>query len=136
VRQYHQAGRPVKVTMTQAEVFEATGSTSDTQVRVKLGATTDGRLVAGEAHLIYETGAFPGSPMASACQGMMSPYDMPHICIEDFERSILVMSRTRSRGAPRKASARPRHAPARRHHQCRVPCHRHTSGCQAVIHEW
>jgi CO/xanthine dehydrogenase Mo-binding subunit len=79
------AGRPVKVTMTRAEVFEATGPTSGTHVRVKLGATTDGRLVAGEAHLIYEAGAFPGSPMPSACQGMMGPYDIPNIWIEGLD---------------------------------------------------
>jgi len=56
------AERPVKVTMTRAEVFEATGPTSGTQVRVKLGATKDGWLVAGEAHLIYEAGASPARP--------------------------------------------------------------------------
>ena len=56
------AGRPVKVTMTRTEVFEASGPTSGTHVRVKLGATKDGRLIAGEAQLIYEAGAFPGSP--------------------------------------------------------------------------
>src|SRR5262245_19686158 len=53
------AGRPVKVTMSRTDVLEATGPTSGTQVRVKHGATKDGRLVAGEAHLIYEAGAFP-----------------------------------------------------------------------------
>ena len=79
------AGRPVKVTMARADVFEATGPTSGTHVRVKLGATTDGRLVAGEAHLIYEAGAFPGSPMPSACQGMMGPYDIPNVWIEGFD---------------------------------------------------
>jgi xanthine dehydrogenase molybdenum-binding subunit len=73
------AGRPVKVTMSRTDVFEATGPTSGTQVRVKLGATKDGRLVAGEAHLIYEAGAFSGSPMPSACQGMMGPYDIPNV---------------------------------------------------------
>ena len=40
------AGHPVKVTMTRTEVFEATGPTSGTRIRVKLGATKDGRLVA------------------------------------------------------------------------------------------
>jgi xanthine dehydrogenase molybdenum-binding subunit len=79
------AGRPVKVTMARTEVFEATGPTSGTHVSVKLGATKDGRLVAGEAHLIYEAGAFPGSPMPSACQGMMGPYDIPNIWIEGFD---------------------------------------------------
>jgi CO/xanthine dehydrogenase Mo-binding subunit len=71
--------------MSRTEVFEATGPTSGTQVRVKLGATKDGRLVAGEAHLIYEAGAFPGSPMPSACQGMMGPYDIPNVWIEGFD---------------------------------------------------
>jgi len=67
------AGRPVKVTMSRADVFKATGPTSGTQVRVKRGATKAGRLVAGEVHLMYEAGAFPGSPMPAACQGMMGP---------------------------------------------------------------
>ena len=79
------AGRPVKVTMARTDVFEATGPTSGTHVRVKLGATRDGRLVAGEAHLIYEAGAFPGSPMPSACQGMMGPYNIPNVWIEGFD---------------------------------------------------
>src|SRR5262245_64393583 len=79
------AGRPVQVTMSRRDGFEATGPTSGTQVRVKIGATKDGRLVAGEAHLVYEAGAFPGSPMPSACQGMMGPYDIPNVWIEGFD---------------------------------------------------
>jgi xanthine dehydrogenase molybdopterin-binding subunit B len=71
--------------MSRTDVFEATGPTSGTHVSVKLGATKDGRLVAGEAHLIYEAGAFPGSPMPSACQGMMGPYDIPNVWIEGFD---------------------------------------------------
>ena len=71
------AGRPVKVTMTRTEVFEASGPTSGTHVRVKLGATKDGRLVAGEAHLIYEAGAFPGSPVAPPVMGSWDPMRFP-----------------------------------------------------------
>ena len=56
------AGRPVKATMSRTEVFEATGPTSGTQIKVKLGATKDGTFIAAEAHLVYEAGAFPGSP--------------------------------------------------------------------------
>jgi xanthine dehydrogenase molybdenum-binding subunit len=41
--------------------------------------------VAGEAHVIDEAGAFPGSPMPSACQGMMGPYDIPNVWIEGFD---------------------------------------------------
>ena len=51
-------GRPVKVQLTRTEVFEATGPTSGTKIKVKIGATKDGKLIAGEAELIYEAAAF------------------------------------------------------------------------------
>jgi len=79
------AGRPVKITMSRTEVFEATGPTSGTHIRVKLGATKDGRLVAAEAHLIYEAGAFPGSPVTPACHCIMGPYNIPNTWIEGFD---------------------------------------------------
>src|SRR5262252_4960070 len=79
------AGRPVKVTMSRTEVFEATGPTSGTNIRVKLGAKKDGRLVAAEAHLIYEAGAFPGSPVTPACHCIMGPYNIPNTWIEGFD---------------------------------------------------
>src|SRR2546428_4562905 len=91
------AGRPVKVTMTRTEVFEASGPTSGTHVRVKLGATKDGRLVAGEAHLIYEAGAFPGSPVAPACHGIMRPYEVPNAWIEAFD---VVVNKPKSAAYP------------------------------------
>jgi xanthine dehydrogenase molybdenum-binding subunit len=79
------AGHPVKVTMSRTEVFEASGPTSGTNIRVKLGATKDGKLVAAEAHLIYEAGAFPGSPVSPGCQCMMAPYDIPNAWIEGYD---------------------------------------------------
>ena len=63
------SGRPVKIQLTRTEVFEGTGPTSGTQIKVKLGATKDGRLIATEAELIYEAGAFPGSPVTAAWSG-------------------------------------------------------------------
>ncbi|MEK7807196.1 MAG: xanthine dehydrogenase family protein molybdopterin-binding subunit [Chloroflexota bacterium] len=79
------AGRPVKVTMTRTEVFEATGPTSATKIKVKLGATKDGRLVSAAATLIYEAGAFPGSPVTPGCMCMMAPYNIPNALIEGFD---------------------------------------------------
>jgi len=79
------AGRPVKVTMSRTEVFEATGPTSGTHIRVKLGARKDGRLVAAEAHLIYEAGAFPGSPVTPASHCIMGPYNIPNTWVEGFD---------------------------------------------------
>jgi CO/xanthine dehydrogenase Mo-binding subunit len=87
------AGRPVKVTMSRTEVLEATGPTSGTHIRVKLGATKDGKLVAAEAHLIYEAGAFPGSPVSPGCQCMMAAYDIPNAWIEGYD---VVVNRPKS----------------------------------------
>lgn len=87
------AGRPVKVTLSRTEVFEATGPTSGTQIRVKLGAKKDGTLVAAEAHLIYEAGAFPGSPVSPACQCMMAPYNIPNAWLEGYD---VVVNRPKS----------------------------------------
>jgi xanthine dehydrogenase molybdenum-binding subunit len=72
-----ESGRPVKVTMSRTEVLEASGPTSGTHIRVKLGATKAGKLVAAEAHLVYEAGAFPGSPVSPGCQCMMAAYGAP-----------------------------------------------------------
>jgi len=87
------AGRPVKVTMTRTEVFEATGPTSGTHIKIKLGATKDGKFTAAEAHLVYEAGAFPGSPVSPACQCMMAPYNIPNAWIEGFD---VVVNRPKS----------------------------------------
>ena len=72
------SGRPVKIQLTRTEVFEGTGPTSGTQIKVKLGATKDGKLIAAEAELIYEAGAFPGSPVTAGIQCMMGQYDIPN----------------------------------------------------------
>ena len=72
------SGRPVKIQLTRTEVFEGTGPTSGTQVKVKVGVTKDGKIVAAEAELVYEAGAFPGSPVGAAIQCMMGQYDIPN----------------------------------------------------------
>ena len=79
------ADAPVKVTMNRTEVFEASGPTSGTNVRVKLGATKDGKLTAAEAHLIFEAGAFPGSPVPGGAQCIMGAYDIPNTFIEGYD---------------------------------------------------
>ena len=101
------AGRPVKVTMSRTEVFEASGPTSATNIKIKLGATNDGKLVAGEAHLIYESGAFPGSPVPGGCNCIMGPYDIPNTYLEGLD--VLVnhpkSAAYRAPGAPAAAFA-------------------------------
>ncbi|RJQ12812.1 MAG: xanthine dehydrogenase family protein molybdopterin-binding subunit [Dehalococcoidia bacterium] len=78
-------GRPVQITMSRTEVFEASGPTSATQIRVKMGAKRDGTLVAGEVHLAYEAGAYPGAPVPGAARSALAPYNMPHHLVQGFE---------------------------------------------------
>ncbi len=78
-------GKPVKIVMSRTEVFEGTGPTSGTRIRLKMGASSDGRITAAEAHLVYEAGAFPGSPVASGCRTMFAPYVIPNAWIEGVD---------------------------------------------------
>ena len=87
------SGHPVKLTMNRTEVLEATGPTAGSHIRVKMGATRDGKLTAAEAHLVYEAGAFPGSPVSGGCQCMFSPYVIPNGYIEGID---VVVNRPKS----------------------------------------
>ncbi|MCI0867206.1 MAG: xanthine dehydrogenase family protein molybdopterin-binding subunit [Chloroflexi bacterium] len=78
-------GRPVKISMSRTEVFHGTGPTSGTHIKVKMGVTNAGKITAVEAHLIYEAGAFPGSPVPSGCRTMLAPYDIPNVYVEGID---------------------------------------------------
>ena len=78
-------GRPVKISMSRTEVFHGTGPTSGTHITFKMGVTNAGKITAAEAHLIYEAGAFPGSPVPSGCRTMLAPYDIPNAYIEGLD---------------------------------------------------
>ena len=100
-------GAPVKVQMSRKEVFEATGPTSGTVINVKLGATKDGKLTAAESTLIYEAGAFPGSPVSPGAQCMMAQYDIPnaHLTAYDVVINRPKSAAYRAPGAPASAFA-------------------------------
>ena len=59
-------GHAVKIVMSRAEVFESTGPTSGTSMRIKIGTKNDGTITALQAYLAFEAGGFPGSPVAAA----------------------------------------------------------------------
>lgn len=97
-----QAGLPVKISMTRKEVFEGTGPTSGTIIKVKMGATKTGEMLAAQAHLIYEAGAFPGSPVPSGCRTMFAPYQISNAYIEGIDVCINVQKSAayRAPGSP------------------------------------
>ena len=79
------AGRPVKMVMRRDEVFMSTGPASGTINTVKIGATRDGKITAMYADLLYESGAFPGSPLGAGAMCIFAPYDVENVLIEGFE---------------------------------------------------
>jgi xanthine dehydrogenase molybdenum-binding subunit len=79
------AARPVKVQMDRTEVFEGSGPTSGVNARIRMGATRDGRIVAADLELIYEAGAYPGSPVLAGCMTALAPYDIAASKIDGYD---------------------------------------------------
>ncbi|GIV80177.1 xanthine dehydrogenase family protein molybdopterin-binding subunit [Litorilinea aerophila] len=77
--------RPVKIALSRTEVLRATGPTSGSYIRVKMGATKDGKITAAQAELIYEAGAFPGSPVGAACGVILAPYRLENVQIDGYD---------------------------------------------------
>ena len=100
-------GQPVKVSMSRTEVFEGTGPTSGSYMKVRIGATREGKITAADGTLIYEAGAFPGSPVNPGAQCMFGPYDLANARVEGYD-IVLNKPKTaayRAPGAPGAAFA-------------------------------
>ncbi|MEE2752507.1 MAG: xanthine dehydrogenase family protein molybdopterin-binding subunit, partial [Candidatus Latescibacterota bacterium] len=78
-------GHPVKMVMNRTEVIQATGPTAGSFIRCKMGSTKDGKLVAAEAHMAYESGGFPGSWAGPGSMCIFAPYNIENVTIDGFE---------------------------------------------------
>ena len=78
-------GKPVKLTMTRQAVLEATGPTSGTYSRVKIGAKNDGTIVAADVYLAFEAGAYPGSPMPAGAMCALAPYELENARVRGYD---------------------------------------------------
>ena len=78
-------GRPVKISMTRADVFEGTGPTPGSYMKLKLGVSQEGKLLAGAAYLAYDAGAFPGGMIGPGCMCVFSCYEIPNAKVEGFD---------------------------------------------------
>jgi CO/xanthine dehydrogenase Mo-binding subunit len=76
---------PVKMVMSREETFKASGPTSGAHVWVKIGATKDGRITAGEALLKYQAGAFQGSPVQPGAMSAFAPYDLKNVKVVGYD---------------------------------------------------
>src|SRR3984957_11622295 len=68
-------GAPVKLVMSRSEVLRASGPTSGSKIKVKMGATKDGKLVAAEIWMAFGAGAM--------C--IIAPYTVENFVIDAYD---------------------------------------------------
>ncbi len=78
-------GKPVKVLMDRADVFEATGPTPASYITIKMGATKDGKITAAQTSLVFEAGAYPGSPVGAGAMCVFAPYNIENVLIDGYD---------------------------------------------------
>ena len=79
------SGHPVKIVMSRADEFEATGPTPGSRIKVKMGVKNDGKMVAAQAWMAYEAGAFPGAMVVPGSMCVFAAYDIENILIDGFD---------------------------------------------------
>lgn len=77
--------RPVRMAMTRDEILRRTGPTAGSIMRVKIGARKDGTLTAADCELIFQAGAYPGSPLGSARAILFSHVAIPNMRVRNVE---------------------------------------------------
>ncbi len=100
-------GLPVKMYMKRDEVFEGSGPAPGSYCKVKMGATKDGKIVAGKAIVAMEAGGYPGSAVGAGVECIFGPYEIENIQIDGYD---VVVNRPKScayraPGAPQVAFA-------------------------------
>ena len=78
-------GKAVKLLMSRADVFEASGPTCGSWSRVKIGAKSDGTITAAEVELACEAGAYPGSPVGAGAMCALAAYDIENGTVDGYD---------------------------------------------------
>ena len=65
--------------------LKARGPTPASYVRVKMGATKDGKITAAEAYLAFEAGAYPGAPVGPGAMCIFAPYNIENVIIDGYD---------------------------------------------------
>ncbi len=78
-------GNPVKIVMSRQDVFEASGPTPGSYMKVKMGVTNDGKITAAQAHLAYEAGAYPGAMVVPGAMCVFAAYDIENVVIDGYD---------------------------------------------------
>lgn len=78
-------GHPVKMVMSRQEVFEGSGPTPGSHIKVKIGAKKNGKITAAKAWLAYEAGAYPGSMVGPGAMCVFAAYDIANVFIDAYD---------------------------------------------------
>jgi xanthine dehydrogenase molybdenum-binding subunit len=78
-------GRPVKIVMSRKDVFEGSGPTPGSYIKVKIGAKKDGHITAAQGYLAYEAGAYPGAMVGPGAMCVFAAYDIANVVIDGFD---------------------------------------------------
>jgi len=79
------SAHPVKLIMHRADVFESTGPTPGSYIKIKMGANKDGKITAADAYIAFEAGAYPGAPVGAAAMCVFSCYDIANGRIDGYD---------------------------------------------------
>ena len=71
--------------MSREDVFRATGPTSGSVVRIKVGAKNDGTITAAKTWMAYEAGAYAGGPIGPGAMSIYAPYELENFHVEAYD---------------------------------------------------
>jgi len=76
---------PVKIVHTRTEEFDSTGPTPGSNMKVKIGATKDGKFTAAKAYIAFEAGFSAGSVIEAGAQCVFACYDIANGLIDGYD---------------------------------------------------
>lgn len=79
------SGRPVRLVFTRSEDLLAGNPAPETIITLKMGAKRDGTLVAMQAHVVFDTGAYAGSAVSLGGLILGSSYRCPNFDFRCYE---------------------------------------------------
>jgi CO/xanthine dehydrogenase Mo-binding subunit len=78
------AGRPVKIVLSRRDDFYATRACGASVLELKTGVKRDGTLVALQARLLFDTGAYPGAQHGIGASLLQGPYRIPNLAVKAY----------------------------------------------------
>ena len=92
-------GNPVKILMSRQDVFESSGPTPGSHMKIKMGVTNDGKITAAQAHLAYEAGAYPGAMGVPGAMCVFAAYDIENVVVDGYDVVVIKPSTAALSGA-------------------------------------